>query len=286
MRPTTLITAALLVLASTASADPPLADEVFEPLIASKLIESFDTDAGWEIMDGGVERFDHTRIAGASWLVEALAMQIEPAEAMPEVYLENLTLTTGQRMLVELEILALFLAEDLTRETPDGRPVGQSLVEASPEGMRQACALISAPVSAMGEGVTFLMDGYQVGRIAGFKSRLQVIPGSESCMLRTISQATDVTLETPDGRKTQIGVISIVSEGPALDLAARSTSVTLDRMSLTRDGETVEVAEVTEIFNGAMQLSLNAALYNLAMGDVSGIHDATDLIAAFADGAL
>ena len=68
MRSTTLMTAALLALASPVVGDPPLADEVFVPLVGSKMIESFDTDAGWEILDGGVERFDHTRVTGASWL--------------------------------------------------------------------------------------------------------------------------------------------------------------------------------------------------------------------------
>lgn len=283
MRRTLVMTASLLAMACPAAADPPLADKVFEPLIASSLIESFSTDEGWEIMDGGVERFDHTRVTGISWLVEAVAMQIEPAEAMPEVYLENLTLSTGQRMLVELEILALFLAEDLTRQTSLDMPVGQALMGATPAGMTEVCELMTAPVSAMGEGVTFTMDGYEVGKIAGFKSRIQILPGKDSCTLRTIAQATDLRLETPDGRMTDIGVISIVTEGPVLAPEMRSSSVTLDQMTLTRDGETVEFEGITEVIDGSFQLSLGDALYNVATGDISGIHDAMDLVAAFAD---
>lgn len=284
MRRTTLMTAGFLAMACRAAADPPLADEIFEPLIASTLIESFSTDDGWEIMDGGVERFDHTRVSGKSWLVQALAMQIEPAEAMPEVYLENLMLNTSKNVLVELEILALFLAEDLTRMTSLDMPVGQALFGATPSGMQQVCALMSAPVSAMGEGVTFTMDGFEVGKIAGFKSRVQILPGKETCTLRTIAQATDLQLETPDGRTTEIGVISIVSEGPALAPELRSSSVILDQMTLTRGGETVKIKGLSEVFRGSFQLSFSDALYRVATGDVSGIHDAMDVVAAFADG--
>ena len=160
MRSTTLMTAALLALASPVVGDPPLADEVFVPLVGSKMIKSFDTDAGWEILDGGVERFDHTRVTGASWMLEALAMQIEPADAMPEVYLENVTLSTGQKTLVELEILAIFLTDDLLPITSQGQPLGQSLLAATPEAMIQACDTRNAPlsVSTMGEGISFIMD--------------------------------------------------------------------------------------------------------------------------------
>lgn len=285
MRSTTLMTAALLALASPVVGDPPLADEVFVPLVGSKMIKSFDTDAGWEILDGGVERFDHTRVTGASWMLEALAMQIEPADAMPEVYLENVTLSTGQKTLVELEILAIFLTDDLLPITSQGQPLGQSLLAATPEAMIQACDTRNAPlsVSTMGEGISFIMDGFEVGKIGGFTSRLQILPGDEQCTLRTISQAANVTLSTPDGRETNIGVVSIVSEGPALELWKRSVSISLDKMTLERDDRIISVSDVSEVLHGSAQLSLNAALYNVATGKISAIHDAADIIASFAD---
>jgi hypothetical protein len=283
MRRTLLPLSIVLAAALPVAADPPLADKAFEPLVASGLIDKFQTLDGWEIMPGGVERFDDTWALGGDWMLQALAMQIEPGETTPELYFEDVDVTTGKSISINMEVLALFLSDDLNLKTASGETVGHVLLQGTPDEIEKACGLMNSHVSGMAESTTFLENGEIIGNIDGFKTRIQMGMRDDVCFMNTIVQTAGIDLTTSDGRITEIDFISITSEGPVLDPSLRSSSVRVGGFSTVRNGEVKEVKDVLTTISGELNAKISGSLFKLVSGDPTGIHETMDAIAAAVD---
>jgi hypothetical protein len=279
MRPALLIATAFIAAAQPAASDPLVAGKALEQLLAPHVLEK-TSRAHWEIIKDEMGVVGWINLPGTSWKLSASSSAMnQPAEGKNQ--LDHVILTTGD-LSIAIKSLTLTSSNEMSTSVSDGHSIGSALLSGALESLDALCADVSTDIEAAAERVTFINQGRPVGQVDSVTATLQMAPHGGSCTLRMVLQASGVVLETGSDQRTDLRFISIVSQGPIEFPEQQATSITQFGAELVRQGDLVEIADLPTMLTGSFQTSLGAALHRVVGGDLTGIHDAMDIVAAFA----